>query len=323
MIILCGADKCGKTTLAMQLVSKLLPGWAYRHFGVPPVDPYSYFGWFTHYSRSRVVVDRLHMCEYAYGMTYRGESKLSDHEVRLLDLACLAQRARVIWLRDDEASIRARWNDDEPFDPARLESLQSNYAKARARSPLTWYEYSLPDLLNPKTLKPTAALERLIDEELEESDIANMLPPPNIGWGRTGGDGFLIMGDAPSFRRCEGDLRPGGPFCWGFSSDYLWKAIDDNKIDWTRGYYTNQSSFDDTILASDAFATINPKKVLLLGNTASIFYDDLTKKWPNELPTGDNVLQIAHPHYFKRFHSKSEDWSRELGHFLKEFKIEN
>lgn len=306
ILVLVGPDKCGKTTLAATLIKDLLPGYAYKHHGVPPVEPYSYFGWFLHYARPDVVVDRLHYCELAYGLTYRGVSKLSDHEWRLLELAALAHRAQVIWLDDDAASIRSRWDDKETFDAARLEQLQTSYEIARSRSSLKWHKHSLTDLLTchgKGHWKPTKALNSILNQELANLAVAELLPAPNVGWGNTEPGGFLVIGESPSFYKKEGDIRPRGPFCWGFSGDHLWQTIDQLGIDWSKGYYTNSNAFEN--FEADLVEIINPKVVITLGKRAEAAY-----------PKG---VAMSHPHFDRRFKTHSDDWAEELKTVLSEF----
>src|SRR5437016_14437090 len=100
MLILEGSDCVGKTSVAKTLLD-LLPGCAYKHHTKPPVHPYNYFGWFLAHTGPRVIVDRLHWSEYAYGTVYRHGSQLTDHQWKYLELACLSRRATIITLIDD------------------------------------------------------------------------------------------------------------------------------------------------------------------------------------------------------------------------------
>ena len=315
MLILVGADKCGKTTLAEELVNKLLPGWGYKHHGVPPVDPYSYFGWFLSYARSDVIVDRLHPCEVAYGLTYRGESKLSKHEERLLNLAAMAQGARVIWLYDDVEAIENRWDVGEPFDVARVGTLQDHYDGVMKASPLKWYKHKLTDLIDLKTKAPTPTLKLILEEEKGIIDWVSTIPAPNVGWGNIEPGGFIVVGQAPSFFKKEGELKPRGPFCWGFSGDFLWDKLDEAKINWTKGYYTNANAHTIATF-NELIFSVQPRLLVSLGEDAKKLISSIPREW------GVEMLELTHPSHERRFNlnTPSAGWDDLSKTMLGQFK---
>lgn len=314
MIILEGMDRCGKSTVARAL-RELLPGWSYRHHTKPPMDPFGYFAQFIADSHPRVIVDRFHWSEPAYGKTYRHGSGLTKSQWRTLELMCLGQNAQIIYMYDHVESIKARWDDSEMFPAEPLNQLCLEYATIKAASKVANYSYTLPDLIDAKG-RPTERLEAIA--AAERFGVARRQKyqlPPSIAYGAHGG--FMIVGESPSERELEKSPDVQAPFKSGPASEVLWKALDDHSIAWWNGHYTNASEF--TVEGFKEYAEwVDPTKIVLLGNVAQKLMPESQRAAPH-VP---RVIHLAHPAYVKRFQNEMvEGWSTILADHLSPWKV--
>ena len=142
MIIVEGLNRCGKTTLAMEL-RRRLGRFSYRHTTRPmkEVGPFNYRLWQLADAHPFMIVDRCHWSDYAYAhgavfqsVLERGpglpvgrgaaggnmvpwrpidktEVGLTFAEWRLLELAFMSRGATVLMLWDNADAIRSRWTD--------------------------------------------------------------------------------------------------------------------------------------------------------------------------------------------------------------------
>ncbi len=303
MIIVEGPDKVGKSTLVKAL-RRALPGWETRHHGVPPVAPFQYFGWFAAGSRPRVIVDRLPWSEYAYGATYRNGSELSAHQWRLLELTLLANNARIVLLDDATEAIEGRWGKgaDDPFAAERIGLLQGAFrdlaegtgpVKSRVPSRTYW----LPELVDPDTLRGTEEFASLVAEEKRScaTERANLLAP-SLAAGN--GSAFLLLGESGSDRDQRYTLDPPVPFRDGPASSYLWRALDDIRLRWWEGTFTNAACFADGYAFRD-WLEAGPRfaATICLGNAARNLCAE-TAQITSHLGV---VSTVRHPMYVRRF----------------------
>jgi hypothetical protein len=316
MIVIEGPDAVGKSTVA-ELLMGLLPGWSYRHHSVPPVPSYYYYTWFLADTHPRVIVDRLHWSELAYGQTYRGASDLTPQQWRLINLCLMALDARVIVLNDDPAALEGRWNR-EPFAKAKIAELVGRFEALPSgwELPLVVQHFRLPDLvdMSPRDPRPTEQLLQLAASEHARANMAAHLIPPSLGLGRLATAGYIILGDVPSEPKQQGDLSPLLPFGTGPASEWLWRAIDELGVDAYAGYYTNASSFGSgTDLAQYLDRAQYLETIVCLGNRAKALVTDAFGTMPRSI----NVFHLLHPLFVQRFqHSEFEDWRDALGEAL-------
>lgn len=302
MIIIEGPDKVGKSTLVKAL-RRALPGWEHRHHGVPPVSPFQYFGWFAAGARPRVIVDRLHWSELAYGATYREGSELSTHQWRLLELMLMANRAHVVLLDDATESVAARWGKgaDDPFAPERIGLLQGHFTDlyegtGRVKSHLPRQTHWLPDLVDPDTLATTEAFDNIVRAERERCNVyRSALLAPSLAMGC--GTDFLLLGEAGSDRDQRYTLDPPVPFRDGPAAEYLWRALDEIGLRWWRGTYTNAANFATYKDFHEWLDAAMPwfTTTVCLGRKAEALV-----KGVRSSRCGD-VIHVGHPMYVRRF----------------------
>ena len=321
MIILEGPDRCGKSTVA-EMLQALLPGHAYRHHSVPPVSPYLYYSWFLADSHRRMVVDRLHLSELAYGKTYRGRCDLSRHEWRLLNLMLMGQEAWQLTLNDDPESLRERW-DREPFSKDKIAELASIFSDPGPEweIPIPVIKLKFFDLANidARDPKPTEQLLQVAAREAQACSRSSRLLPASLGFGATSasirplGRRYLVLGESPAERKSAGDLTPQTPFgSEPGSSNWLWKALDDNGISAYDGYFTNASAFGSAREFAEYLAQmIQPEHVVCLGSKARDLFEKAAPFMGDGAPTSS---RHRHPTYVDRFMGgEYTDWANEVG----------
>ncbi len=317
MIIIEGPDKVGKSTLVKAL-KRELPDWETRHHGVPPVKPFQYFGWFVAGARPRVIVDRMHWSEVAYGTTYRAGSELTLHEWRLLELMLLANHAHVVLLDDATESIVSRWGKgaDDPFAVDRVGMLQDAFSDLQTgsrddfRSHLPSRVHWLPELVNPDTGDWTEALEELVRYERKMTDTVGGYLAPSLAMGS--GTDFLLLGEASSDRDQRYTLDPPCPFRDGPASEYLWRALDEIGLRWWRGTYTNErnfrgeSDFNGWLQSRGKFQT-----TVCLGRVADRLAFESKRLGSTHL---GEIVSVPHPMFVRRFFYERgyEPWCESL-----------
>lgn len=96
-IIIEGPDGAGKTSLARAICANL--GYGYHHEGPPPqgVCLLTYYASLLHDTIRPTVFDRLHVGETVYGPILRGESRLSDRDMRILTRLIKGQGMSLIY----------------------------------------------------------------------------------------------------------------------------------------------------------------------------------------------------------------------------------
>lgn len=288
MIIVEGLDRCGKSTVTKALL-RLLPTWSYRHHTKPPMAPYGYFAGFIADARPHVIVDRMHWSEPAYGKTFRGESGLTRIDYLKLDLMCLAQDAKTLYMEDDVESIRARWDDKEMFPESGIESLKREYEAIIAGSPLPYIRARLPELVSDDG-RPTEALARLAALADEEANQTLMAPPPSIGAGRLKDAAFFVIGPTPTLQGAEKDPDVQFPLPLGHAEEAFWECMMDG-LPWNRGYYTSASSYSTAALKRLILTPIENDKdrpvVICLGREAEDAAKRALGPWP--------IVSMDHP----------------------------
>ncbi len=313
MLILEGLDRCGKTSVAMAL-RKILPGWAYSHQTKPPVRAYHYFNWKIAHARPRMITDRLHFSDVAYGLETRGETGLTQHEWRLTELACLALRAQVLYLYDDLERVRSRWSANEMWPWEVMEAVEQNYQallnshvscgvanNGQAMESATYFTrlpvkmHNMRDLLT-RAGSPTDLLMEIAAEAEQEAWHAKQFDSPACGLGYLGPGGFLILGEAPSDSvHTDGNLGPAYPWDRGPAAEWLWQALDLADVNWAMGYFTNAQTVGSPEALGQLVKRLQPKVIISLGNLA---HDQAGRCNP---PNNPEWISLHHPQWERRF----------------------
>jgi hypothetical protein len=316
MILLEGSDRVGKTTVAKAL-RDLLPSWSYRHHTKPPCDTYDYFARFLTETHPRVIVDRMHWSNFTYGHVYGDQSRLTDHQWRVLELAYLGRRAVVLYMYDELDNIKSRWGADEmyKFDEAKWVELLQRYSwladGCRMDGKLTVLpvvKAKLPELVNLTDGKPKQLLKSIAAAAEANARHLAGWPPPSMGYGNTEPGGFLVIGEKPSYAKFD---SPNFPLDMGPACEWFWRAVDAVKLRWWEGYYTNASSFRSVGDFACFVHWLKPAKVLALGGVASKLVTQgccFTGTWPT-----CEVATISHPGFARRFESSQFNlWGSKL-----------
>ena len=319
MIILEGPDRCGKSTVALHLRDH--HGLSYRHTTKPPVACYRYLMWQLVDSHPRMVWDRLHWGELAYGLTYRSRVELTPHQWRLLELCCLTLGAVVIHLTDEPEAIRGRWSAEEMWPGWGIEGLVEQYRALAAgesypRSYLPSATFTLPELVQAG--QPTTELHRLVQLARERELAATLLPPlppPSLFLGSADAE-FLVIGEAPCPSAPPSDKQgsvPDLPLSRGPAADWFWRAADEVGLHWHRGAFTNASTYDCASGSPWEFRSVRQalrqvRTVVCLGERAAkLVHQQQRDGWHV------SCTHIWHPSYIKIYrHREFPQWKDEL-----------
>jgi len=311
MIFIEGPDRCGKSTVA-GVIKRLAQcvDWPLRHHTVPPVTAFPYYAWFLAGARPRHVVDRAYLSELVYGPMYRDSADLTDHQVRLLELCALTQGGIVIYLNDTPTNIAHRLLDEHPdADVSRTAELVSRFNEVMLKTRLPVFSCRLRDLVDDRN-RPTEYLFKLVLLSISRASKAERLPPPSIGYGDP--TGFIIMAEEPNYAGIKDSYGVELPLCWGPSSDWLWRALDEAGIDWWQGYYTNASAFHSPEAFREFVIDWDPSQVVCLGTRATNLASDA--RVPHK--------SLRHPMYARRFqHHQFTEYRNAFADALSEFII--
>jgi hypothetical protein len=210
-----------------------------------------------------------------------------------------SQGATVLYMYDDLDAVKSRWSDDEMYDFSIMPKVSEWYEKAGQDSILPRIRCKMTELINGDGTH-TQNLLNVLRFHDENNSKTKYFKTPGLGYGNPGG--FMLIGDRPN-----NSIVPSGgvfaPWIYGDSSDYIWHAIESNSIAWSKGYYTNASSFTNphefNAYVEDA---IKPEHIICIGGEAS--------KLCNVV--GLEHRMVNHPAYMKRFHAYSKDQYAEL-----------
>lgn len=168
MIIFEGVDRTGKTTAAQALAKRL--GWQYLHFGVPTKRCFEFHMEGIKDVGERVVVDRLHWSEYAYGLTYREGVGYTESEWHFFEDHLMSLDAIVVLMSDSVEKIRSRWGSTERFDSRRIDQLVERFDELHCGfgaiypSRIASVAFELKDVVGPDGSFRDEVVDELIDE---------------------------------------------------------------------------------------------------------------------------------------------------------------
>lgn len=111
-IIIEGADRTGKSTLAEKLVS-YMPNAVLIHSGPPKTkEPYKEYAQTILSSRGNIIFDRFHLGEFVYSQLWRGGRTLTDRQIHTLDKRLAGEKTIVIHATAETKDIIDRCQRD-------------------------------------------------------------------------------------------------------------------------------------------------------------------------------------------------------------------
>jgi len=149
IVICCGADRTGKSTLTDEFVKA---GWTYRHFDPPKKSPYAEYREYADWLAAegdpdgKYVIDRYMYCEFAYSKHYGRQTDMTIgrmHEIED-DLLKLDPNAAVVYCETDLESNWARIQEEgkgEFKSVEELAALRDEYRRVLLNSKLDLIEY--------------------------------------------------------------------------------------------------------------------------------------------------------------------------------------
>lgn len=118
MIIVCGADNTGKTTLVEHLTDKFKLSKIPRYHTMPPTDRHDWLDWvITHLQANDParIADRFYVEEFVYGPIKRGSVLLTGPEQFFFDGLVAERRPLIILCQTDMKTISSTFGDREQY----------------------------------------------------------------------------------------------------------------------------------------------------------------------------------------------------------------
>lgn len=134
MIIVCGVDNTGKTSLVNHLVEKFELEQIKRYHTLPPVDGPDWAGWVVKNLDNDdgfTIADRFYIEEFVYGPVLRGEICIPPNVVRSVNLAFARNNPFIIWCNTDIKTIRKTFGERTQLEGVyeRIGKLQKKFAE--------------------------------------------------------------------------------------------------------------------------------------------------------------------------------------------------
>lgn len=277
IIILEGPDGSGKTTLAKQLVES---GFKYHHEG-PPRNPDMLFVYGSKLKEiydagGNWVLDRFHLGENVYGPLVRGKSLLGGEEgLRVMNRLIRAVGATVVICLPDYETCRENWRANHKLE----------YLKDEEKYRKVWQAYFTFVLSGEYKLFNYRI--NTIQQLVANLDFPNVVPFRGklIGNPRAK---FLFVGEKSNWKTLDLPF-----FSQAGSSSYLNNAL------WDAGYQEHEMAF---VNALDLNRRPNPTLV-----AAKLYFPAIIACGEVAAKYCPHHVKIAHPAYWKRFHSKSRE----------------
>ncbi len=250
MIVLEGVDRCGKTTVARNILAKY-GGFSYRHFTYPgKIAPtYRYYAWQTADAHPAMILDRLHLSDWSYGHVYRNGPDMTYREWQQCELMLHTCGALQVVMTDEPEAIYSRWGAEEMYGRSlpNITALVERYREqvgggcARATT-LPTIVLTLPEVQEPRDLD---LLVRNVYYAPSRHYLRRAWRPASLVLGSPTAK-FLVLGDAPPVEAPPKDEQgsdPDLPFSRGEEADTLWAAFGSIGLRWWEGSYAYASSF--------------------------------------------------------------------------------
>lgn len=288
-----GADGSGKSTLARKLSAQF--GAGVIHHG-PYLDIKNSADLASQYlpgirralAGEPVIMDRSWLSEPIYGRVMRGKDRLLREHVRMLERCAMSADALVInclpVVEVCLASFRARKDGEYPQREEQIRQIHAGYGLLQANTDLPVVEYDYMHDTVP--VKPYQTPAPILNQG------------PGGGWWMPG-KVFLLMGDRTNTRRNQAETArvPFVSFSHLGCSGWLAAELEDAGIDESELYWVNAYESDGTPTNHEFLNRLNPHCVFALGRRAG--------EWINSVSWGGAQVEVPHPQYHKRFHSRT------------------
>lgn len=277
LIVIEGADKTGKTTLAQEISTKL--GYEYHHFGAPGPNPADEYAEFLIALAKPTVCDRFYYGENVYGPLLRGKSLITPLQKIVIERLCRVKSGILIHARPplDVVQHRMGMLGDKLITKAQNEKAYAMFNHVLHKSTMPKYIY---DSSQSKSLENFMKYITMVLEEKVKSH------PIYSGIGTIEGPRNIFVGDTVN----NNVTWKGLPFDAGSSSKFLQECLDASLIPEDSIYMVNSNTV--CIAEVQTWYEKNDKiNVLALGNNASVRLNQL----------GVKHTMVAHPSFWKRF----------------------
>jgi hypothetical protein len=286
-IIIEGADKTGKTTLANAIVKKF--GCKYVHFGKPKKRAATEYAEYLLSTNENQVCDRFHLGELVYGPIFRGGAAIDDVEFATIERLLRLKQAILIQTTTDVTLANSRLavsTQDEAVDSKQNQVAIRGFKQVIKRSNLQHiikYDGSNYDNLN-QLLSKLVVLKYSV--ERDQALIQNFC----TGIGTPSGKKIVLVGESVNKNITWLNL----PFDKGFSSQFLLDSLKAANVPEHLVYVCNADK-----LTSHELELLTHDKTLFitLGNKAN------TRLNHFDIPHS----ALPHPQYVKRFQWKNKD----------------
>jgi uracil-DNA glycosylase len=304
-IIIEGTDKCGKSTLALELAKRLYMPVINRlkpkeNIFIECID------FFTE-TESPLIIDRLHLSEQAYGPVKRNGSKFDEREFYLTEMSALMLGTFNIFCHDSLENIEKRCASlkEDFIKGDEIGKVLSNFHSVIENdSILKWHYYTIGDSIDELAEK----IKKHFDE-IRTSQRYRLLSEY-----RTVGNPeaeYLIYGE----RYGDSLKMPLIPFGNNSPGLFLFKSLRASKLKLNEIMISNifKSNYlmpdvDDEAAAVEEMKLPNVKKVICLGNES--YNETMRIATKNNLLGKVEIVKVYHPSYVTQYSDMSlEDYT--------------
>ena len=299
-IIIEGADKTGKTTLANAIVEKFRC--KYVHFGKPKKHPATEYAEYALAINENVVLDRFYLGELVYGPLLRGKAGIDDVEFATIERILRKKQAILIQTTTDVTLANKRLlvsTQEEAVNTDQNSLAIKGFKEAGDRSNIYYhlkYDGSTRQNLD-NLLDVLASLKDQV--ELHQPRIQKVC----TGIGTPIGKKIVLVGDQVNKNVTWLNL----PFDRGFSSKFLLESLKAADVPEQLIYICNS----DRITSEEVdFLTRDKALFIALGKNADkkLKYLDV----PHQ--------SIDHPQFVKRFYWKTRgEYAKDIKSIIKGF----
>lgn len=300
-IIIEGADKTGKTTLANAIVKKF--GFKYVHFGKPKKRAATEYAEYLLSTNEDQVCDRFHLGELVYGPIFRGGAAIDDVEFATIERLLRLKQTILIQTTTDVTLANKRLavsTQDEAVDSDQNQVAIRGFKQVIKRSNVQHiikYDGSNYENLN-EILRKLAALKVQIDDA--QSVVSHFC----TGIGTPVGKKIVFVGDEVNKNVTWLNL----PFDKGLSSEFLLDSMKKARVPERLVYICNSN-------------TLTQREVNFLQTTGKTLFIALGQKATIKLyELGVKHHSLPHPQYVKRFQWKNKgQYTKDLKSIVKGF----
>jgi thymidylate kinase len=282
LVIIEGADKTGKTTLAKAIAGEL--GYEYVHFSTPKGPPADEYIDFLLALKRPTVCDRFHLGELVYGPLLRGKPGLTPLQLATIERVMRLQPTVVI-----HAVTDMKLANDRLVHSTEHEVVNTEQNKAAARL----FAEVVPNTNAGPVLRYNGVSQddiRSVIAEIRKLEVATGSLPAYTGIGTVTGQRLVFVGEQVN----QNVTWRGLPFDKGASSQFLLDVFAEAGVPEKAVYICNADK-----LTEDEAADLDE------GRTRFI---SLGKKADNKLAAfGIPHKALPHPQWVKRFNFRQKD----------------